>query len=175
MLGDARESQLLSPGILPLDEIDNRWVNIAFARDRWRISKLGSNTVEQVANRHPLLCLDKAIERHRAGMPRTEVLGRKLLAHDLVKVVVHIGRADRARFALLILVLEQVLAGQVLHPPNHSRERMVAKFDLALLSALAFVAQAQGIAFQLGMDLRERRAAEAEPSSSLVVAPPDAA
>lgn len=57
--------------------------------------------------------------------------------------------------------------------PKPGVERSTAGLVVALyLAAAIFLVY---LAFQLGMDLRERRAAEAEPSSSLVAAPPDAA
>src|SRR5579872_5441052 len=44
--------------------------------------------------------------------PGAEVLGRELLAGDLVQVLVHVGRADRARLAVPVEVLEQFVAGR---------------------------------------------------------------
>ena len=42
------------------------------------------------------------------------MLGGEILAGRLADIVVDVGRADRLRLAVLVEILEQVLAGQVL-------------------------------------------------------------
>ncbi len=94
-------------------------------------------------------------------MPGPEILGGKVLSHRLAQVFVHVARTDSMEFAILVDVLEQVLAGQVLHLAHHPREAAVGQRDLAQLAALALVAQPQGLAGQLGMALAQGCSPEA--------------
>ena len=51
------------------------------------------------------------------------MLGGEILAGRLADIVVDVGRADRLRLAVLVEILEQVLARQVLASPDDPAER----------------------------------------------------
>src|SRR5262249_61758927 len=54
---------------------------------------------------------------HRAR-PRAEVLGRELLPRDLAEVGVDVARRDGVALTLVVHVLEQLVAGQLLALPH---------------------------------------------------------
>ena len=84
-------------------------------------------------------------ERQRRGDgagPGPEVLRGEVVAGDLAQVVVHVVGADVAPRAVLVDVLEQLLAGQLLALPDERGQAAVAHVDLVLLAALAAEAEA---------------------------------
>jgi hypothetical protein len=56
---------------------------------------------------------------------------------DLLQVGIHVVRANAAWFAVLVQVLEQLLAGQVLAARHDARQARVRDFNVIDLAALA--------------------------------------
>ena len=67
---------------------------------------------------------ERARREHRAG-PGAEVLGREVLAGDLAQVGVHVGRVDRLPLAVVVDVLEQLVARQVAAALDDARRAAV--------------------------------------------------
>ena len=80
--------------------------------------------------------------QHRAG-PGAEILGRDVAAGDLLQVGVHVGRGDVFALAVLVHVLEQVLAGQFLAGLDDLGDAPVLQLQPPGLAALALELEAQ--------------------------------
>ncbi len=78
----------------------------------------------------------------RAG-PGAEVLGGEVLPGDLPEVLVDIARVDRPMLPVVVEVLEEFVAGDLLAAPDDPREAPVLDADLPLLAALAAELEAQ--------------------------------
>ena len=80
--------------------------------------------------------------QHGAG-PGAEVLGGELVARDLPEVFVDVGRVDRRAAAVLVQVLEQLLARQIAAAPDDARESRSSQIDLVEHAALAAKVKSQ--------------------------------
>ena len=99
------------------------------------------------------------LERLHAAVPGAEVLGRVALAEHaggLAQVVVDVARADAAHRAVLVLVGEQLLAGQLLAAPHHPCHARILHGHLVLHPALAAKAQPQAAAAHAGVLAAQR-------------------
>ena len=67
------------------------------------------------------------------------------LAGDLAQVGVHVVGGDVVRLAVVVDVLEQLLAGQVLAAPDDRRQAPVADPDLVLAAGLAAEPEADAV------------------------------
>jgi hypothetical protein len=118
-------------------------MDIAFAANRWRVSE----TLGDLLNRANdiLLRLGCRVEQlelskrqrgqHRSG-PGSEVLCGKVLAADLTKVIVHVARPDSSLLAVIVDVLEQLLAREFLAPADDLRQPPIIKVDRTPHAAL---------------------------------------
>src|SRR5664279_457698 len=99
-------------------------------------------------------------ERLRRPVPRAEVLGGEVLAGDHADVVVDVGRSDGMGDAIVVDVLEELLAGHRLAAANDARHPRIVERHLVLLAALAAKAQPQSAARDGGVAVAQRRQAE---------------
>ena len=89
---------------------------------------------------------------HRA-CPGAEVLRREVVIHRRAQVGVDVVRADRLWIALLVEVLEQTLARQLLARANYTREATIAQSDHVPDARFATEAETQGPAANLGVTI----------------------
>ena len=82
----------------------------------------------------------RAKQRSRPG---TEVLAGEFLAGDPLEIGVHVGGLYGARGSVLIEVLEQLLARQVLHAAHELRDAAVGERNFVRHAALSLEAQAE--------------------------------
>ena len=88
------------------------------------------------------------------------MLGAEFVAHRFANIGVHIFGGDGAD-AVAIVILEEILAGQVLKPADERRQAAVADRHLTLGAAFGDVFEAERLAREFGMALAQRRCAEA--------------
>ena len=93
--------------------------------------------------------------QHRA-VPGAEILGGGLLARDGADVGVDVGRGDIPHLALLVLVLEKILARQVLDGAHDARDAPVTDAELPHLAALALEAEMKLRTFQRHVAVLQR-------------------
>ena len=96
-------------------------MHVAFAADARRVAEARGDLLDGLAD--VLLGLGLVVEflefrqgerrQHGAG-PGAEILGRDLAPGDLLQIGVHVRRGDRMLLAVIVDILEQVLARQVL-------------------------------------------------------------
>ncbi|MNL61275.1 hypothetical protein D3C87_1851820 [compost metagenome] len=60
-----------------------------------------------------------------------------MIAHGLANIGVHVVRIDRAKFALGIAILEQMLSRQAFQPAQHPGQPLIVDRDPMRLAALA--------------------------------------
>jgi hypothetical protein len=120
-------------------------VHVALARDRRRVPqrlRRLADRLDDVAARLALRVArlegaQRPVREHRAR-PRPEVLGGDVgAAGRIAQVLVDVLRADVAHLAIVVEVLQQVLAGQLLAAGDDPRQPPVAEVDLVRLAALA--------------------------------------
>ncbi|KDS78488.1 hypothetical protein KM22_02772 [Bordetella bronchiseptica KM22] len=99
-------------------------------------------------------------KRQRRGGPGPVMLGGEIAAAGLAQIGVDQFRVHRARLAVLVQVMEQLLPGQVQAALDHARDAAVAYGDIVRHAALAGEAQAQPAALQPGMAARDGGQAE---------------
>ena len=127
----------------------DRRSDVAGAADGGRVAQCFGDLLDRVPERRadlgprrPATRAERAEREHRPG-PRPEVLGRDLCPGGLTEVVVDVGRLDRARLAVAVEVLEQLLAGEVLAALDDPGDAPVAHADRVELAALAAKSKAQ--------------------------------
>ena len=81
---------------------------------------------------------------------------RRTCGRDALQIVVHIARAHRVLPAVLVLVLEQLLARQLLAAAHHAGHARVGELGALLHAALAAKAQFQGAAAHVHMARAQR-------------------
>src|SRR5581483_7218188 len=89
-----------------------------------------------------------------------EILARKLLAGDGLKIGVDVGRLDRVRRAIVADVVKQRLAGQLLHAAHDARKSRIGERHFVTHTALAAEAKAQLRTAHAHLPLAQRRQAE---------------
>ena len=142
---------------------DHLWMHVAFAANGRRVAQPAATAL--IASRMLRLAAASASTRlelaqrhggeHGAG-PGAEILRRHLGAGDLANVVVDIGRGDLADDPVVVLVLEKVLAGQLLARADDARDAAVAQLQLPLLAGLAAKLEAQLAAGERDMPVLQR-------------------
>ncbi|VWC30193.1 hypothetical protein BPS26883_06363 [Burkholderia pseudomultivorans] len=96
-------------------------------------------------------------ERLHAAGPGPVVLRGEFRAGDLAQIVVHVRRADRVAFAVVVDVLEQFVPRQLGAAPHDSRDARIVDRHVVLDAALADEAQPHLPRFDLQMPLAQRR------------------
>src|SRR4051812_4234681 len=81
-------------------------------------------------------CRKRTRAEERAG-PGAEILAGEIVAGDRAQIGIHVGGLDRARAAVIVDVMEQVLAGQLLHAPYDAREPRIGERYFMRHAALA--------------------------------------
>jgi hypothetical protein len=77
------------------------------------------------------------LRRQHRSRPGSEVLGGEILPADLAHVGVHVGGVDHLTIAVLVDVLEELVAGQLAAGFDDPREPRVSQIDRVLDAALA--------------------------------------
>ncbi len=96
---------------------------------------------------------------HHRPTPGAQILGRELFARRRAQVVVHVTGADALPLPILIVVLEQFVAGNVAALADDARQAAVAHVDGVLLAALADELEADGRPLDLHVLVAQRRQA----------------
>src|SRR5205085_129722 len=144
------------PGRL-LHGFDDRRVHIGFAADRGRIAQHVGDLLEHRLQADALLAGGADLrEGEHARAPGPEMLGGEILARGLANVIVDVGGGDRVRLAVVVQILEQVLAGQVLALLHDPAERRVGDPELPLDAAFRLEAHLHGPAGHFRMAAAER-------------------
>ena len=93
--------------------------------------------------------------------PGAEILRRDVLAGDLAQIIVHVGRVDVAPLALLVDVLEQLVARQVAAILDDAGEPAVVDVGFVALAAFAAEADVDVAALDRDVAVAQRRQPEA--------------
>src|SRR5690606_3677264 len=93
--------------------------------------------------------------------PGAEMLGRETLAGVLADIVVDVLRIDRTAVAVLVDILEQLLARQFLDGAHDARDAAVRELQLPFLPRLADEGEAEASAFHPDVTGLQRGQAEA--------------
>src|ERR1700682_1881105 len=101
----------------------------------------------------------RAGPQHGCG-PGAGRLAGELLPGDRFQVAVDVGRFDRARLAAGVHVLDQLLAGQVLHAAHDARAPAISERDIMLHAALAPETEFEGRAAYAHLAIAQRGEAE---------------
>src|SRR5882672_10350042 len=80
--------------------------------------------------------------------PRSEILGREVVAPDLPQVRIDVGRVYRLTLSLVVQVLEKLVPRQLLTLADHAGEPPVRDADDVVLAALAPELEAKSRAFE---------------------------
>src|SRR5262249_60101112 len=124
--------------------IEHDRVDVAFAANGRGIAETAGHARDRRAQ--VSLCLRDAgaalelLERergHDGPRPGPEILGGDVLAGDLLQVGAHVARGDVLQLAVLIEVLEQLLAGQFLAGADDLGDTAIRYGERPLLAALA--------------------------------------
>ena len=109
--------------------LEHRRVDVAASRDGGRVAQDVGRLADRLDDVLARLALglarlerqQRTVREHGPG-PRPEVLRRDVSARDLAQVRVDVLGADVADLAVLVDVLEQLLAGQLLAAPDDARQ-----------------------------------------------------
>src|SRR6267142_2679134 len=150
-----------------LIRLQHRGVHVALARDGRRVAELRGDALDRPGDIAFRLAARRAGpglgQRQRAqhrARPRAEVLGRELVAADLAQVGVDVAGVHAAPRALLVNVLEQLLARQILKAADDAGHARIAHVHRVLLAALATELKAQGGPGRLHVAVAQRGEAE---------------
>ena len=92
--------------------------------------------------------------------PCAEMLGREVSAGRLADIIVDVLRPDRAAVAILVDVLEEILAGQVLCAANDPCDAPVGQLQSPLLARLSHERKTHCRTGDLDMPVAQRSEAE---------------
>jgi len=71
------------------------------------------------------------------GAPGPKILRCERLARNFAEITVDVGRADLASRPIIIIILEQLVAGHVAATPHDTREARIVELDTVLLTTLS--------------------------------------
>src|SRR2546429_4045199 len=119
-------------------------MDVALLRHRGRVAELVGNPgdgTDQLLLGRTRICRAGRLTQESRGEdgagPGAEILGREILAGDLVQVLVDVCRVDGLYLAVAIDVLEELLSGDLEEPLDDSRHPAVVELDRMLLATLA--------------------------------------
>src|SRR5690606_11673864 len=124
--------------------LEHAGVYVALAADRLRVAQLPGDRLDRRgyrARRAPARMrrarLAQRLHGEQGAGPGAKVLAGVGLARGVAQVVVDVGRFDGARLALVVDVLEELLAGELLQAAHDRGERPIGNLDAVLYAALA--------------------------------------
>src|SRR5687767_12039057 len=110
-------------------------MDISLAADRRRIAELACHLLDRI--------LEDALRGGLGPRPGPEVLRGDVATRNVAEIVVHVGRADLARLAVIVHILEEKLARQLLDRLDDARDAAVADRQPPGLAALALEVEAK--------------------------------
>jgi hypothetical protein len=126
--------------------LDDLGMDVALAAHGDCIAELGCHPLDRA--RHVALggrlgveALELAERQRRQHGPRpgAEILGREGLARDLLQIGVHVRRIDLLPLPIVVDVLEEVLAGELLAGAHDARQPAITQRRAVPLAALAAI------------------------------------
>src|SRR5256885_16013525 len=139
-------------------------MDVALLRDRGRVAELvgdpGNGTDQLLLGRPRIHRTGRLTQESRgedgAG-PGAEILGREILAGDLLQVLVDISRVDGLDLAVAVDALEELLSRDFEEPLDDSRHPAVVQFDRVLLPTLTPEGEADLGADDVDVPVAQRR------------------
>jgi len=132
------------------EALHHRRVHVVLAAGGGAVPQAGGHLLDRGQNRRPRLLgrlrrPRRRQQRRRLHGPRpgAEVLGREVLPHALPHVGVHVPGADGPRRSLLVVVLEQLVAGDVPTLADDAGQAGVLHLDGVRHPALPLEAEAE--------------------------------
>jgi len=108
-------------------------VYVALAADRWRVAQARGDLLDRRGERRVRRCRilvrKQRTDGENGARPRTEILGRELAAHHVADVLVNVVGIDVLDFRVLVDILEEALAGQLLYGAQHACEALICQPD----------------------------------------------
>src|SRR5438132_5061173 len=139
-------------------------MDVALLRDRGRVAELvgdpGNGTDQLFLGRTRIHRTGRLTQESRgedgAG-PGAEILGREILAGDLLQVLVDVSRVDGLDLAVAVDALEELLSRDFEEPLDDSRHPAVVQFDRVLLPTLTPEGEADLGADDVDVPVAQRR------------------
>src|SRR5256886_11878847 len=139
-------------------------MDVALLRHRGRVAELvgnpGDGTDQLLLGRTRIRRAGRVTQESRgedgAG-PGAEILGREILAGDLLQVLVDISRVDGLDLAVAVDALEELLSRDFEEPLDDSRHPAVVQFDRVLLPTLTPEGEADLGADDVDVPVAQRR------------------
>src|SRR6266566_6630804 len=123
---------------------DDRGMDVALLRDRGRVAELvgdprdgADQPLPGCASAGRACRLTQESRGEDGAGPGAEILGREILAGDLLQVLIDVSRVDGFYLAVAVDVLEELLTSDLEEPLDDSRHPAVVELEGVLLSTLA--------------------------------------
>ena len=124
--------------------LDNLRMNIRTAAYGWSVSKESRDFLDGRCQRRPLSPVafrQRGARKYGGGMrcptPCPKVLDTEVVTADKTQIIVDLPGVDRLPLTIVIEILEEPFAWELLHAAHDPCKALVAEFGLALLPAFA--------------------------------------